>query len=213
MVIGIIGKKRGMTRVFTEDGCSVPVTVIQAKANRIVRLMSLEKDGYQAVQVTWGSKKPKKMSKPMAGIYTKANIKPGEGLTEFRINGVHKALAEDSEINVDDFTVGQRVDVSGTTIGKGYSGVIKRHNFRHQRNSHGNSRAHRAPGSIGQCQTPGRVFKGKKMAGQMGNKKRTARNLEIVSIDSERHLILIKGSIPGTTGGRVIVRPSVKTHV
>ena len=137
MAIGIIGKKRGMTRVFTEDGRSIPVTVIQAKANRVVRLRSLEEDGYQAVQVAWGTEKPKKINKPMTGIYTKANIESGEGLTEFRVDGIRKVPAENGEITVDDFTIGQKVDISGTTIGKGYSGVIKRHNFRHQRNSHG----------------------------------------------------------------------------
>lgn len=209
MTIGIIGRKRGMTRIFTEDGHSIPVTVIEAGINRVVRLICPEKDGYQAVQVAWGSKKPGKANKAIAGAYAKANIDLGEGLVEYRITG-DEELSEGSEIKVDMFEAGQKVDVSGTSIGKGYSGVIKRHNFSHQRNSHGNSISHRAPGSIGQCQTPGRVFKGKKMAGHMGNVKRTTQNLEIVRVDSEKNLLLIKGSVPGAKGGKVIIRPSVK---
>lgn len=200
-----------MTRIFTEDGHSVPVTVIEAGINRITRLTSSEKDGYQAVQVAWGSKKPGKANKAIAGIYAKANIDLGEGLVEYRITGGEE-LSEGSEIKVDMFEAGQKVDVSGTSIGKGYGGVIKRHNFKHQRNSHGNSISHRAPGSIGQCQTPGRVFKGKKMAGQLGDVKRTIQNLEIVKVDSERNLLLIKGAVPGTKGGKVIIKPSVKAR-
>ncbi len=211
MTIGLIGRKRGMTRIFTEDGHSIPVTVIEAGINRVARLTSLEKDGYQAVQVAWGSKKPGKASKAIAGAYAKANIDLGEGLVEFRITS-EEELPEDGELKVDMFEIGQKVDVSGTSIGKGYSGVIKRHNFSHQRNSHGNSISHRAPGSIGQCQTPGRVFKGKKMAGHMGNVKRTTQNLEIVRVDSERNLLLIKGSVPGAKGGKVIIKPSVKAR-
>jgi large subunit ribosomal protein L3 len=211
MTIGLIGRKRGMTRIFTEDGHSIPVTVIEAGINRVARLISPEKDGYQAVQVAWGSKKPGKASKAIAGAYAKANIDLGEGLVEFRITG-EEELPENGELKVDMFEAGQKVDVSGTSIGKGYSGVIKRHNFSHQRNSHGNSISHRAPGSIGQCQTPGRVFKGKKMAGHMGNVKRTTQNLEIVRVDSERNLLLIKGSVPGAKGGKVIIKPSVKAR-
>ncbi len=211
MTIGLIGRKRGMTRIFTEDGHSIPVTVIEAGINRVTRLTCPEKDGYQAVQVSWGSKKPGKATKAIAGAYAKANIDLGEGLVEFRITG-EEELPEDGELKVDMFEVGQMVDVSGTTIGKGYSGVIKRHNFSHQRNSHGNSLSHRAPGSIGQCQTPGRVFKGKKMAGHMGNVKSTTQNLEIVRVDSERNLLLIKGSVPGAKGGKVIIKPSVKAR-
>jgi len=211
MTIGLIGRKRGMTRIFTEDGHSIPVTVIEAGINRVARLISPEKDGYQAVQLSWGSKKPGKASKAIAGAYAKANIDLGEGLVEFRITG-EEELPESGEFKVDMFAVGQKVDVSGTTIGKGYAGVIKRHNFSHQRNSHGNSISHRAPGSIGQCQTPGRVFKGKKMAGHMGNAKRTTQNLEIVRVDSERNLLLIKGSVPGAKGGKVIIKPSVKAR-
>jgi len=211
MTIGLIGRKRGMTRIFTEDGHSIPVTVIEAGINRLARLTCPEKDGYQAVQLSWGSKKPGKATKPIAGAYAKANIDLGEGLVEFRITG-EEELPEDGEFKVDMFEAGQKVDVSGTSIGKGYSGVIKRHNFSHQRNSHGNSISHRAPGSIGQCQTPGRVFKGKKMAGHMGNVKRTTQNLEIVRVDSERNLLLIKGSVPGAKGGKVIIKPSVKAR-
>ncbi len=211
MTIGIIGRKRGMTRIFTEDGHSIPVTVIETGINRVVRLISPEKDGYRAVQVAWGSKKPGKANKPVAGAYAKANIDLGEGLVEYRITD-DEDLSEGSEIKVDMFEAGQKVDVSGTTIGKGYSGVIKRHHFSHQRNSHGNSLSHRAPGSIGQCQTPGRVFKGKKMAGHMGNVKRTVQNLEVVRVDSERNLLLIKGAVPGAKGGKVIIKPSVKAR-
>jgi large subunit ribosomal protein L3 len=187
------------------------VTVIEAGINRVARLTSPEKEGYQAVQVAWGSKKPGKASKAIAGVYAKANIDLGEGLVEFRITG-EEELPEGGELKVDMFEAGQKVDVSGTSIGKGYSGVIKRHNFSHQRNSHGNSISHRAPGSIGQCQTPGRVFKGKKMAGHMGNVKRTTQNLEIVRVDSERNLLLIKGSVPGAKGGKVVIKPSVKAR-
>jgi large subunit ribosomal protein L3 len=211
MTIGLIGRKRGMTRIFTEDGHSIPVTVIEAGINRVARLTSPEKDGYQAVQVAWGSKKPGKASKAIAGVYAKANIDLGEGLVEFRITS-EEELPEGGELKVDMFEAGQKVDVSGTSIGKGYSGVIKRHNFSHQRNSHGNSISHRAPGSIGQCQTPGRVFKGKKMAGHMGNVKRTTQNLEVVRVDSEKNLLLIKGSVPGAKGGKVIIKPSVKAR-
>ncbi len=211
MTIGLIGRKRGMTRIFTEDGHSIPVTVIEAGINRVARFTSPEKDGYQAVQVSWGSKKPGKATKAIAGAYAKANIDLGEGLIEFRISS-EEELPEGGELKVDMFEAGQKVDVSGTTIGKGYSGVIKRHNFSHQRNSHGNSLSHRAPGSIGQCQTPGRVFKGKKMAGHMGNVKRTTQNLEIVRVDSEKNLLLIKGSVPGAKGGKVIIKPSVKAR-
>ena len=211
MTIGIIGRKRGMTRIFTEDGHSIPVTVIETGINRVTRLTSPEKDGYRAVQVAWGSKKPGKANKPVAGAYAKANIDLGEGLVEYRITD-DEDLSEGSEIKVDMFEAGQKVDVSGTTIGKGYGGVIKRHHFSHQRNSHGNSISHRAPGSIGQCQTPGRVFKGKKMAGHMGNVKRTVQNLEVVRVDSERNLLLIKGAVPGAKGGKVIIKPSVKAR-
>lgn len=210
MAIGIVGRKVGMTRLFTEDGHSIPVTVIEAQANRVTYIRSLEKDGYHAMQVTWGSTKNAKVNKAMAGNYAKANVMAGKGLIEFRLNGAPDKLSIGSEIKVDILAGGQKVDVSGTSVGKGYAGVIKRHHFSHQRNSHGNSISHRAPGSIGQCQTPGRVFKGKKMAGHMGNVKRTLQNLEVVKIDSVRNLILIKGSVPGPKGGSVVIKPALK---
>ncbi len=211
MTIGIVGRKRGMTRIFTEEGQSIPVTVIEANPNRVTQLMGIEKNGYRAVQVAWGSKKASHVSKAEAGLYAKTNIDASEGLVEYRLaDDEGTELAAGSEIKVDIFEEGQKVDVTGTTNGKGFAGVIKRHHFSSQRMSHGNSLAHRAPGSIGQCQTPGRVFKGKKMAGQLGNKKRTTQNLEVVRVDSERNLLLIKGSVPATKGGKVIVKPAIK---
>ncbi len=211
MTIGIIGRKRGMTRIFTEEGHSVPVTVIEAQPNRVTNLTSTEKQGYRAVQLAWGGKRKNLINKPSAGTLSKSEIETAEGLTEFRLNeGEGEDLVQGSEIKVDIFENGQIVDVIGTSIGKGYAGVIKRHNFSHQRNSHGNSISHRAPGSIGQCQTPGRVFKGKKMAGHMGNVRRTCQNLEIVRVDTERNLLLVKGGVPGAKGGKVIVQPAVK---
>lgn len=210
MTIGIVGRKHGMTRVFTEDGGSIPVTVIQAAPNKVVRLTSLEKEGYRSVQVTWGeNKKSSKVNKAIAGTYAKVDIAPADGLIEFRLKS-DEGVPEGNEIKVDMFQAGQKIDVSGISIGKGYSGVIKRHNFSHQRNSHGNSLSHRAPGSIGQCQTPGRVFKGKKMAGRMGNVRRTVQNLEVVRVDSDKGLLLVKGAVPGAKGSKVIVKPSVK---
>ena len=213
MTIGIVGRKRGMTRVFTEDGHSVPVTVVEAAPNHITGLIMPDTKGYTAVQVSWGAKKSSALTKSETGVYAKANLETGEGLLEFRMSneelGQYPAV---SEIRVDMFEAGQKVDVTGTTNGKGFAGAIKRHHFSHQRNSHGNSISHRAPGSIGQCQTPGHVFKGKKMAGQLGNVQRTTQNLEIVRVDSERNLLLIKGAIPATKGGKVIVKPAVKTR-
>jgi large subunit ribosomal protein L3 len=211
MTIGIIGRKRGMTRLFTEDGQSVPVTVIEASPNRVASLTDPARNGYRAVQVAWGEKRKNLINKPKAGELSKVAIETAEGLTEFRLeDGEGEDLAPGSEIKVDLFENGQIVDVTGTSIGKGYGGVIKRHNFSHQRNSHGNSISHRAPGSIGQCQTPGRVFKGKKMAGHMGNVRRTCQNLEVVRVDLERNLLLVKGAVPGSKGGKVIVKPAVK---
>ncbi len=213
MTIGIVGRKRGMTRVFTDDGHSVPVTVVEATPNHVAGLITPDKNGYTAVQVSWGSKKSSALTKSEAGVYAKANIETGEGLLEYRVtNEELEQYPTGTEIKVDMFEAGQKVDVTGTTNGKGFAGVIKRHHFSHQRNTHGNSLSHRAPGSIGQCQTPGRVFKGKKMAGQLGNVKRTAQNLEIVRVDSERNLLLIKGAVPATKGGKVIVKPSVKAR-
>ena len=212
MAIGIIGKKRGMTRIFTDSGQSIPVSVIEASPNRVTSLATVEKHGYSAVQVAYGSKRRNLMSKPLAGTLARAGIESAEGLHEFRLDNEDAGeLSAGAEITVDIFKAGQKVDVTGTTIGKGYAGVIKRHNFSSQRNSHGNSRAHRAPGSIGQNQSPGRVFPGKKMAGHMGNAKQTAQNLEVVRVDTDRNLVLVKGSVPGAPGGTLIVKAAVKS--
>ncbi len=211
MAIGVIGRKCGMTRVFTEDGVSVPVTVIEVEANRVSQVKTRETDGYSALQVTVGSRRTSRVTKPMAGHYAKAGVEAGRTLCEFRLNdGEGEGIDLGSEIKVDIFQDGQKVDVSGTSIGKGFAGVVKRHNFRTQDATHGNSLSHRVHGSIGQNQTPGRVFKGKKMAGHMGNKKRTAQNLEIVRVDAERNLLLIKGAVPGSKGNDVVITPAVK---
>jgi large subunit ribosomal protein L3 len=213
MAIGLVGRKCGMTRVFTADGTSVPVTVIEALPNRVAQVKTEETDGYRAVQVTLGSRKPSRVSRPQAGHYARAGIDPGEGLWEFRLGADEGAeLAPGAEIKVDAFSDGQVVDVAGVTIGKGFAGTVKRHNFRMQDATHGNSVSHRVPGSIGQNQTPGRVFKGKRMAGQMGNVKATAQNLTVVRVDAERNLLLVKGAVPGARGGRVIVRPAAKAR-
>lgn len=212
MTIGIVGRKRGMTRVFTDQGHSVPVTVIEVSPNRVTRLLAPETDGYRAVQIAWGDKRRGLINKAMAGNLAKPEVETAEGLMEFRLRDNDETeLSPGAEIKVDIFQDGQKVDVCGTTIGKGFAGAIKRHHFSGQRNSHGNSRAHRAPGSIGQCQTPGRVFKGKKMAGHMGAERVTTQNLEIVRVDPERNLLLIRGAVPGAPGGHVLVRPSVKS--
>ena len=212
MTIGIVGRKVGMTRVFTDDGSALPVTVIEVEPNRITQLKTLEADGYRAVQVTTGARKANRVTKPLAGHFAKANVEAGRGLWEFRLDdGEGDGFATGGEIKVDIFAAGQKVDVSGTSIGKGYAGAVKRHNFRTQDATHGNSLSHRAPGSIGQNQTPGRVFPGKKMSGHMGNKQRTMQNLEVVRVDAERNLLLVKGAVPGAKGGSVIVRPAVKT--
>jgi large subunit ribosomal protein L3 len=210
MSIGVVGKKSGMTRVFTEEGASVPVTVIEVQPNRITQIKTADSDGYAAVQVTTGSVKQNRVSKPLAGHYAKANTGAGRGLWEFRVEAVDEELGVGSELKVDQFEAGQRVDVRGVSKGKGYAGTIKRWNFRGQDNTHGNSLSHRAPGSIGQCQTPGRVFKGKKMAGQLGNVRVTTQNLEVVRVDADRNLLLIKGAVPGPAGGDVYIRPAVK---
>ena len=211
MTIGIVGKKCGMTRLFTDDGLSIPVTVVEATPNLVTSLLTEEDKGYSAVQVSWGTKKSTSMTKSEAGNYKKANIDTGEGFLEYRVTPEElEQYSLGGAIKVDIFKTGQKVDVTGTSKGKGFSGAIKRHNFSHQRNSHGNSISHRAPGSIGQCQTPGRVFKGKKMAGHLGNTRRTSQNLEIVQIDNERNLLLIKGAVPASKGGRVIIKPSIK---
>ena len=210
MTIGLVGRKSGMTRVFTEDGASVPVTVVEIAPNRVTQIKELETDGYRAIQVTAGSRKASKVSKPEAGHYAKAGVAAGEGLWEFRIEGSDEAFEVGSELTVERFEQGQKVDVAGRSKGKGFQGAIQRWNFRTQDATHGNSLSHRAPGSIGQCQTPGRVFKGKKMAGHMGAERVTTQGLEVVRIDVERNLLLIKGAVPGAPGGHVIVRPTVK---
>ena len=213
MTIGLVGRKRGMTRVFTEDGESIPVTVIEAQPNRITQVKTAETDGYRALQVTAGSKKPSRVSKPEAGHFAAAKVEAGDLVKEFRLSDTDTADFElGSELRVNLFEAGQVVDVSGTTIGKGYAGTVKRHNFRTQDATHGNSLAHRAPGSIGQNQTPGRVFKGKKMSGHMGNVRRTAQNLVVVRVDEERNLLLIRGAVPGHKGSSVVVRPAVKAR-
>ena len=211
MTIGVIGRKVGMTRVFTDDGASVPVTVIAVEPNRISQLKTVETDGYRAVQVTTGKRKANRVTKPQAGHFAKAGVEAGRGVWEFRLaEGEGEDFELAGEIKVDIFEAGQKVDICGTSIGKGFAGAVKRHNFRTQDATHGNSLSHRAPGSIGQCQTPGRVLKGKRMAGQMGNKKITSQNLEVVQVDNDRSLLLVKGAVPGSKGGSVIVRPAVK---
>lgn len=211
MTIGVVGRKVGMTRVFTEDGVSTPVTVIAVEPNRITQLKTVDADGYRAVQVTTGKRKANRVTKPQAGHFAKAGVEAGRGVWEFRLaDGEGDDFALAGEIKVDMFEAGQKVDVSGTSIGKGFAGAVKRHHFRTQDATHGNSLSHRAPGSIGQCQTPGRVLKGKRMAGQMGNKQRTMQNLEVVQVDNDRNLLLVKGAVPGSKGGSVIVRPAVK---
>ncbi len=211
MTIGVVGRKCGMTRVFTEDGRSIPVTVIQVEENRITQLRTLDRDGYRAVQVTTGTKKPSRLTKPEAGHFAKAGVEPGRGLWEFRLQeGEGEDLQVGATVGVDVFSEGQYVDVIGTTIGKGFAGTIKRHRFNSQDASHGNSLSHRVPGSIGQCQTPGRVFKGKRMAGHMGNVRRTVQNLQVVAVDKERNLLMIKGAVPGHKGADVVVRPAIK---
>ena len=213
MKIGLIGRKRGMTRVFTEAGDSVPVTVIEVDPNRVTQVKTEDTDGYRSIQVTIGSRRANLVNRPAAGHFAKAGVEAGDGLWELRLpQGADEELEAGSELTVDMFAEGERVDVTGTSKGKGFAGAVKRHNFRTQDASHGNSLAHRAPGSIGQCQTPGRVFKGKKMAGHMGDERVTTQNLEVVRVDADRNLLLIKGAVPGAAGGTVMVRPSVKAH-
>ncbi|MEE9423200.1 MAG: 50S ribosomal protein L3 [Gammaproteobacteria bacterium] len=213
MTIGLVGRKAGMTRVFTEDGASVPVTVLEIAPNRVTQVKGLDADGYRSVQITAGSRRASRVNKAAAGHYAKAGTEAGRGLWEFRLaDGEGDDLQAGGQIGVDMFEAGQKVDVAGTTIGKGFAGGVKRHHFQMQDATHGNSLSHRAPGSIGQCQTPGRVFKGKKMAGHMGAVRRTVQNLEVVRVDQERNLLLVKGAIPGSKGGNVIVTPAVKTR-
>jgi large subunit ribosomal protein L3 len=211
MAIGIIGRKVGMTRIFTEDGVSIPVTVIEAAPNRVTQLRTEETDGYRALQVTTGEKKANRVTKAEAGHFAKAGTEAGRGLWEFRLQDNEGSDIEvGSQLTVEQFNDTKKVDVVGTSKGKGFQGAIKRWNFSHQRMSHGNSLSHRAPGSIGQNQSPGKVFKGKKMAGQLGNKRITVQSLEIVRVDAENNLLLIKGAVPGSTGGDVIIQPAVK---
>lgn len=211
MTMGLVGRKRGMTRVFTEDGVSIPVTVIEAQPNRVTQVKTADTDGYRALQVTAGSRKPSRVRRSEAGHFAKAKVEAGDVVTEFRLGeGDEGEFEPGAEIGVGIFAEGQKVDVIGTSIGKGFAGTVKRHNFRTQDATHGNSLAHRAPGSIGQNQTPGRVFKGKKMSGHLGNARATVQNLEVVRIDSDRNLLLIKGAVPGSRGGSVIVRPARK---
>lgn len=211
MSIGIVGRKVGMTRIFSEDGVSVPVTVIEATPNRVTQLFTVENDGYKALQVTAGTKKASRVNKAQAGHFAKAGVEAGRGLWEFRLNdGEGDSFSVGSEISVEVFAETKTVDVTGTSKGKGFQGVIKRYNFSMQDATHGNSRSHRSAGSIGQNQTPGRVFKGKKMAGHMGAEQVTTQNLEVVRVDAERNLLLIKGAVPGAIGGDVIVKPAVK---
>ena len=211
MAVGIIGKKAGMTRIFTDDGVSIPVTVLEVEPNRVTQLRTRDADGYRAFQVTTGARRASRVTKAMAGHYAKAGTEAGRDLWEFRLaDGEGDDIEVGKQIGVDIFEAGQKVDVAGSTVGKGFAGGVKRHNFHMQDATHGNSISHRAPGSIGQCQTPGRVFKGKKMAGHMGNVRRTIQNLEVVRVDAERNLLLVKGAVPGARGGDVIVTPAVK---
>jgi large subunit ribosomal protein L3 len=211
MAIGVVGRKAGMTRIFTEDGQSVPVTVIEVEPNRITQLKTLESDGYRAVQVTVGARRSSRVTKSEAGHYAKAGVEAGRGLWEFRLaDGEGEDLSAGGEIAATIFEDGQVVDATGQSKGKGFQGGVKRWNFSMQDATHGNSLSHRAPGSIGQNQTPGKVFKGKKMAGQMGNEQVTVQNLQVVRVDAERNLLLIRGAVPGATGGNVVIKPAVK---
>ena len=209
MSLGLVGRKVGMTRVFSDDGVSIPVTVIEVEPNRVSQIKTLESDGYVAVQVVTGTRRANRVTKPMAGHYKKAGVEPGRGAWEFRVDSVDE-IELGAEFKVDLFEAGQFVDVSGVSKGKGFQGGVKRHNFHMQDATHGNSLSHRANGSIGQNQTPGRVFKGKKMSGHMGAANTTTQNLQIVSVDAERNLLLVRGAVPGARSGDVIVRPAVK---
>ncbi len=211
MAIGLVGRKLGMTRIFSENGVSIPVTVLAVEPNRITQVKTQETDGYSALQVTIGTQKVHRLTKARTGIFAKAKVEPGKGLWELRADeGVLAGYSVGGEITLDVFTEGQYVDVAGTSIGKGYAGTVKRHNFRTQDATHGNSRSHRVPGSTGQNQTPGRVFKGKKMAGHLGCEKVSVQNLQVVRLDKVRNLILVKGAVPGSEGGIVMIRPAVK---
>ena len=209
--LGLVGRKVGMTRIFTEDGESIPVTVLEVAGNRVTQVKTEETDGYNAIQVAFGSKKPSRVSKPLSGHYAKAGVEAGEMLKEFHIDADKLAdLKVGTTLSVEMFTVGQKVDVTGITIGKGFAGAIKRHHFSSNRASHGNSVTTRAPGSIGNRHDPGRVFPGKRMAGHLGDVQRTTQNLVVARVDVERQLLLVRGAVPGAKGGKVIVRPAVK---
>ena len=212
MSLGLVGRKVGMTRVFTDDGISIPVTVLEVVPNRVTQIKTIENDGYQAVQVAYGSVKPSKLNKATMGHYAKAAKEAGVGLREFKLKSSDdlSTYSIDSIFSVDTFEKGQKVDVTGVTVGKGFSGAQKRHHFRSQRATHGVSVSHNSLGSTGHCQDPGRVFPGKKMSGQLGSKKRTTQNLEVVRIDSKRNLILIKGAIPGSKGSDIEIKPAIK---
>lgn len=211
MSLGLVGRKVGMTRIFAEDGRAIPVTVLDVSNNRVTQIKTPEVDGYAAVQVTFGKRRASRVNKPLAGHLAKAGVEAGHILKEFRVDVDQLSRLKAGDVlSVDLFAVGQKVDVTGTSIGKGFSGSIKRHNFSSNRASHGNSISHNAPGSIGMAQDPGRVFPGKRMAGQYGNVTRTTQNLEVVRVDAERQLLLVKGAVPGARGGDVIVRPAVK---
>jgi len=211
MSLGLVGRKVGMTRIFTDDGDSIPVTVVEVGDNRVTQIKTDETDGYTAVQVTFGSRRASRVTKPLAGHLAKAGVEAGEVIKEFRIDAAKAAeLQAGSSLSVDLFQVGQKIDVQGVSIGKGYAGTIKRYHFASGRASHGNSRSHNVPGSIGMAQDPGRVFPGKRMTGHLGDVTRTVQNLEIAKIDAERKLLLVKGAIPGSKGGKVVVTPAVK---
>jgi len=211
MSLGLVGRKVGMTRIFTDDGDSIPVTVVEVGDNRVTQIKTDETDGYTAVQVTFGSRRASRVTKPLAGHLAKAGVEAGEVIKEFRIDAAKAAeLQAGAALSVDLFEVGQKIDVQGVSIGKGYAGTIKRYHFASGRASHGNSRSHNVPGSIGMAQDPGRVFPGKRMTGHLGDVTRTVQNLEIAKIDAERKLLLVKGAIPGSKGGKVIVTPAVK---
>jgi len=213
MSLGLVGRKVGMTRIFTDDGDSIPVTVLEVGDNRVTQIKTDETDGYTAVQVTFGARRASRVTKPLAGHLAKAGVEAGEVIKEFRVDAARAAeFQPGANISVDLFEVGQKIDVQGVTIGKGYAGTIKRYNFSSGRASHGNSRSHNVPGSIGMAQDPGRVFPGKRMTGHMGDVTRTVQNLEIAKIDAERKLLLVKGAIPGAKGGQVIVTPAVKAR-
>ena len=211
MTLGLVGRKVGMTRVFTDQGVSIPVTVLEMPANRVTQVKSEDTDGYTAVQVTFGQKKANRVNKTEAGHFAKAGVEAGRGLVEFALTAEKLGeLKAGDEISVAIFEAGQLVDVTGTSKGKGFAGTVKRWNFRTQDATHGNSLSHRVPGSIGQNQTPGKVFKGKKMAGQLGNERVTVQSLDVVRVDAERNLLLVKGAVPGATGSDLIVKPAVK---